>query len=546
MLNENKKQTWKTLLPCVLIVGIFLASAVATVGDYGVDWDSPENFDVGEIYFNFFRTFDFTYLKFDTTNPLFGHLLRPELSLHQPASYLPAANICAALTQHVFHDILGWVDRFSGYHLSIIFFACGLLFLVYFFALKEYDLKTAIVSTISLSLFPSFISFSHMMVKDIPMAFFFALSLITLKKAYVTKSLPWVVVAGIILGLSFNVKINAIAVPFIFIFWVVLVERRKAYLAGLFQKKWLLLPLFATLTIYLSWPLLWQEPLHNLKCMLLHFLKDVPAQHTEVLYRGEIYTSGINVPWHYAPFSLAMRTPVAIFVLGLIGFCLMVRDVFVSRHKTSALILLWFIFPMLKFIFSNVTYSGIRLFFEIVPALCLMAGIGAKFIYETIFHIMGQINIFYKHVILSLLLAVLFLPVLLADIKTHPHQQCFFNNLVGGPRGVYTRKTAEVYSDCSPLVAGKWFNEHAPLRSVVKATGPIHILRLYLRSDITIADANEIQYNYLLLPYDVHYGRYPSHSIVSNVTLKEDDIVFRETVMGAPVVVIYKNSGTRK
>ena len=119
------------LFPGILIALTFLLFAIITISHYGVDWDSLENFDTGEINLHFFETFDNKYLQYDTTNPLNGQLLNPEYSLKQPASYLPVANIFAALTKQVFHDNLGWLDKFSAYHLSIVLFATMLLFLLY-------------------------------------------------------------------------------------------------------------------------------------------------------------------------------------------------------------------------------------------------------------------------------------------------------------------------------------------------------------------------------------------------------------------------------
>ena len=168
------------LFPGILIALTFLLFAIITISHYGVDWDSLENFDTGEINLHFFKTFDNKYLQYDTTNPLNGQLLNPEYSLKQPASYLPLANIFAALTKQVFHDNLGWLDKFSAYHLSIVLFATMLLFLLYLFSLKYFDLMTAVISTASLALFPSFVGFSHILVKDIPLAFFFFLSIFLL------------------------------------------------------------------------------------------------------------------------------------------------------------------------------------------------------------------------------------------------------------------------------------------------------------------------------------------------------------------------------
>lgn len=539
--QENESLMKTPLFPGVLIASTFFLFAILTISHYGVDWDSLENFDTGEINLHFFETLDPTYLQYDTANPLQSELLRPEYSLKQPASYLPVANICAALAKQVFHDNLSWLDKFSAYHLSIILFATILLFLLYLFCLAYFDLRTAIFSTASLALFPSFIGFSHVLVKDIPMAFFFALSIFSCIRAYETQRTPWIVTAGILFGLSINVKINALFIPIILITWLVVANKNLSCLKMFLDKKWLLLPGMTLATVYASWPFLWLHPLSHFRAMLRHFVRDIPLQRIEVTYLGQIFTSGVNVPWHYAPVCLGMSTPLVILAFSVVGFFLMAKDTINSKNKMSSLVLIWFSVVTGKFMFTNVTYSGIRLFLEAIPALCVMAGYGAACLYTRASGFMGSHKPAYKHALLSLVVILLYLPILITNIQIHPYQFCYFNELVGGPKGVYDKKLSDLFYGPAFKDGAEWLNSNAPPGSIVKIAEPVHIAKIYLRSDITIAGQNATRYDYLMVPHEIDDKLRPSYMVVPHAMNSETKPVFAAYALGAPVAVIYKN-----
>jgi hypothetical protein len=529
------------LFPGILIAFTFFLCAILTVSDYGVDWDSPENFDTGEINLHFFETFDPKYLQYNKANPLQSELLRPELSLKQPASFLPVANIFAALAKQVFHDNLGWLDKFSSYHLSIVLFATMLLCLLYLFCLTYFDLMTAVISTASLALFPSFVGFSHVLVKDIPMAFFFFLSIFSCVRAYETQRTAWIIMAGILFGLSINVKINALFIPIILGVWLVVANKNLGCLKTFLDKKWLLLPAMSLTTVYASWPFLWLHPIAHFRAMIRHFVRDIPLQRIEVTYLGNIFTSGVDVPWHYAPVYLGMSTPLVILAFSAVGFFLMAKDTIDSKNKMSPLVLIWFFVVIGKFMFTNVTYSGIRLFLEAVPALCVMAGYGAACMYTRAFGFMGSLRPAYKHALLSFVFIVLYVPTLIANIQIHPYQFGYFNELVGGPGGVYESNLGDLFYSPAFKDGAEWLNRNAPPGSTVKIAEPVHIAKLYLRSDIVVADRNAARYDYLMLPHEIDNKPHPSYMVVPHTMTPETKPVFAAYALGAPVAVIYKN-----
>jgi hypothetical protein len=236
-----------------------------------------------------------------------------------------------------------------------------------------------------------------------------------------------------------------------------------------------------------------------------------------------------------------MSTPLVILAFSAVGFFLMVRDTIDSKNKMSPLVLIWFIVVVGKFMLTNVTYSGIRLFLEAVPALCIMAGYGAAFMYARAFCFMGSLKAAYKHSLLSLALILLYLPVLIANIQIHPYQFCYFNEVVGGPKGVYEKNRSDLFYSPAFKDGAEWLNKNAAPRSIVKIAEPVHIAKLYLRGDIAIAEQNASRYDYLMLPHEIDDKPHPSFTVVPHTINPESKPVFTAYALGAPVTVIYKN-----
>jgi hypothetical protein len=170
-----------------------------------------------------------------------------------------------------------------------------------------------------------------------------------------------------------------------------------------------------------------------------------------------------------------------------------------------------------------------------------MAGYGATYIYMRAFHLMGSLQAVYKHALLSLVLIALYLPILIANIQIHPYQFCYYNELVGGPKGVYANNISDLFYSPAFKDGAEWLNKNAPPRSIVKIAEPVHIARLYLRNDIAIADHNAARYDYLMLPHEIDNKTHPSYMFVPHTMSPEMKPVFTAYALGAPIVVIYKN-----
>ncbi|HLG69612.1 MAG TPA: hypothetical protein VK009_04220, partial [Chloroflexota bacterium] len=100
------------LLPSVLLA--YLIACFATLSQYGISWDEPENFLIGDLLMR----------SISTLSP------RPYQSAQVPGDlsrYPPVANVASALADSLLSARLGLLNYVEGHHAAVVIFgALGL------------------------------------------------------------------------------------------------------------------------------------------------------------------------------------------------------------------------------------------------------------------------------------------------------------------------------------------------------------------------------------------------------------------------------------
>jgi hypothetical protein len=310
--------------------------------------------------------------------------------------------------------------------------------------------------------------------------------------------------AGILLGLTVSIRI--------FGTWAgVLVAGYILWKSGM--KAWLVIWAYALIAIfamYLTWPYLWPNPIG-------HFFETVQvmARHPwpgNVLFNGNTYPAN-DLPSSYVPIFLAIQLTEPVWLLFLIGFVAAVFG-FVKKRKESAELLtltfVWFVLPLLTFVILRPTlYDNIRQSFFIVPPIFFMAGLA-----------FDQIR---KPVLQSVLIVLLLLPGLIASIRLHPYEYVYYNQFVGGAKGVVDRFELD-YWGTSYREAANEANRIAPPNANVWVDGPAHLFNRFARSDLHIYSPQEAEradhYDVVvaLARYNLEKTSFPEAPIVYTVT----------------------------
>jgi hypothetical protein len=233
----------------------------------------------------------------------------------------------------------------------------------------------------------------------------------------------------------------------------------------------------AMLVTYATWPRLWGEPVRG-------YLKAVDTA-LDYPWEGKVTFAGYDynvdeVPRSYLPVLLSLQFTEPAIALFIAGIFIAGRK-FIQREDWRlklALIAAWF-FGLLSAasILRPTMYDNFRQFLFLMPPLFVFAGIGLDWI-------MGRVR---SAPVNALFLAAALLPGLYWDVRLHPYQYVYYNQLVGGVGGAFRRYETD-YWVTSYREAAEYLNAHAPPGSQVVVWGADHIVKNYARDDLVISD----------------------------------------------------------
>mgnify|MGYP001567965679 FL=1 len=216
---------------------------------------------------------------------------------------------------------------------------------------------------------------------------------------------------------------------------------------------------------------------------MLKFYKEVGTVPTGEL--NNYMFRGFNI---FPAFWITITTPLPILFLTFIGIVHSLRKISSNKFSPHLLILLWFFIPIFRVtIPGSAIHSGVRHIMEFLPALAILAGIGAKVLY--------QISNFKTHkAVISLVLISSFGFVFWEVSQLHPNENIYFNQIIGGLSGA---KEKDIpfwgYNYGNVYLQGvNWLNKNAePNAKLALAVGNmVNIPRIKLRPDIDFSNAH--------------------------------------------------------
>ena len=359
------------------------------------------------------------------------------------------------ITEYLFNERLSFTNRVSAFRLSALIFVFLLTYALFSFASELYGTGIGFIVTLSFFFLPRIFFQSHLAALDYPLAAFWFLVIYVYWKG-MEKGWPWVMAAAILLGFALLIKLTAL---FIYIPLAVcrlishhetpghtLKGKKGACLRRLRSPVLQLAPIviIPPVVFVTFWPWLWKNTLERVSQYLffhLHHFK-IP-----VFYLGKQY---LIAPWHYPIVFLSITVPLIVFVPFLVGVSNTNSN---ADRKANAFILFNALFPILIVSLPGIPkYDGIRLFLPSFPFLCMISGLGLKFLLEkvkrtrfvTIF-IGGYVLLF----IMSLYVSV---------IKIHPYQSSYYNEVVGGIEGASEKGFEHEYWGSAYLDTLQWLN----------------------------------------------------------------------------------------
>lgn len=493
---------------------------ISTLSHYGINWDEPFHYRRGQAFLQYLITGQKTYanmpkyppLKGDSDNPNFGDgeknflavqkdpsLSKPDFrrSFYQDDSWdgryfideldtyghPPLNDVLAALFNKIFFQDLGIVGDLESYRLFIVSSVFLAACLIAYFMWKEFGLSASIISTLAFTTYPLVLGEQHFNIKDPVEASFYTITLLSAYWGIKNNKFKWLLIAvfsfAIATGTKFNMLFGIVPLGIWFLYYIFTNWKKikKPKLIRNLAIAFLITPFVCLGILFISYPTLWHNPIKGFSG-IVSFYKEVgyPSSQPQNLYS----VGPINV---YPTLWILYSTPPVIIGLFLISVLFIKK--LIKNNDFVLLLFLWlFVAIGRNSLFGALSYGGVRIIMEYVPALCMLAGIAAGFIVSKFR------NKKYRIAAFSILI-LCFVPTFIKLIKIHPNENVYFNFLIGGLSGAKAINFpywGDSYGNAY-FPGIEWINRNAPLNS--KVSTPIgntsNIPRFKLRNDIAVS-----------------------------------------------------------
>ncbi|HSX40473.1 MAG TPA: glycosyltransferase family 39 protein [Candidatus Saccharimonadales bacterium] len=426
----------------IIITLAYIIVSVTTLSHYGVDIDEPAHFTRGQAYLDMLLTGHPKYSPQEfSKNATFSEWKIPQYDgsyyLKNDSGHPSTNDVLAALFNKVLFEKLHIMGDLESYHLFEVLSSALLIFLIYYFMRNRYGEFAGTVSSLALTLYPLFYGESHFNIKDPVEASFYTGALLFFYLGLERKKARFIFVSAVFCALAFGTKFNVIFLPFILVPYILIryLPFIRKYRLKVFKRipksfylTLLIYPIIiAAIHIYTR-PFLWSDPYHRF-LEIIQYYKDIG---TGTAYQKAYIFHHVNL---YPIFFTSISTPLYTLFLSLLGvlysiFILLKKE----KDKFALLIVIFFSFTIFRVSLPGSSiYGGVRQIMEYVPAMSMLAGIGALFLRNYLARYLG---IF----IATILLLILFIPNIVTLIRFHPNENVYINELVGGVKGASEKK----------------------------------------------------------------------------------------------------------
>lgn len=263
--------------------------------------------------------------------------------------------------------------------------------------------------------------------------------------------------------------------------------------------------LLALISMYVTWPYLWPDPLgHLLESILV--MSRYPWRGS-VLFNGMLYPS-TALPTAYLPVLLAIQFTETAWPLILLGIGFGIHGWKTENRARGGLLLLalvWSFVPLVGFILTRAPlYDNFRQVLFVLPPLFILAGLA-----------FDQLQ--YPPLKVAII-ALAIVPGIAAGLQLHPYEYIYYNRFVGGVQGAFRRYELD-YWGTSYRAAAAYLDQTAPANATVWVEGPTHLLQEYTRPDLKIystyetARADHYDYVVALTRFNLDLQSYPDATV---------------------------------
>ena len=432
--------------PIFLLLAANILAGLFFFRDYGLSWDEPLFYDYGNALGYAYSPREWFSGNFDLSNS-YG------ASADDHKTRGPAYLLLARQPVYLLEAI--GIDQASAWHLiNFLVFQAGVYFL-YRLAGRWMQPYAAASAAALFAWQPLLWGHAFINPKDPPFLIFFLASIclgfemVDKLTASDRSKISSVIFPAILLGMTTSIRVlGPLAGLLVFIYFVFSNFGNRTRHSS--KNSWIFFAAYgfvALLTMFLTWPYLWESPLPRFAAVL-QFMSDNPTG-LSVLFDGQVYRAG-ELPRRYLPAMLAITftEPVWIlFCLGLIaGFWKLLKDQSAKRTSnlvTAILTLAWFVILVLYVLIRKpAMYDGIRHFLFILPPVFIFSGFAIEFFVEWLRQRNASSWLYAGFYLL------IFLPGLSAIAQLHPYEYTYYNSFVGGTQNAFRKYETDYWLTC--------------------------------------------------------------------------------------------------
>ncbi len=493
----------KLFLPVFLSV-IFFIIGFATITGYGINWDTINHLPRGQSYLHYFLTGRKDYSDLPAFKSYFQDPKKLMPSTSQTRSYYqtnaadftwfmefdgaghpPLSDIFSSIFNRVLFGNLHIVNDIDSYHVYGIFLGAILVGLICYWVSDLYGKTAGVLAALFTGLYPLFFSEMHFNTeKDIPETVFWSLFLYSFWKGVTASKSKWILLSGVFFGFALGTKFNILFIPVVIAPWLLVYISKKfkdIKIKGLVKLGVVsIIAIVTGMVIFVgSWPYLWADPIMRIT-EVFGFYKGIGlTTNVDSRFIGPLSTNTYPIKW-----IIFTTQPILLFIFAF-GVLYSIYLIYKKKDYIQILFLSWLVVPIARVSYPGTTiYGGIRQIMEYIPAMAIIAGIGASYLISKIK------NKLLKCLALVIIIAGMVIPVW----KIHPNENTYFNFLVGGMQGAVNRNLP---SWGNSFGAGyrkgiEWINDNAESNATVVLAYELspNIPLIWLRSDLTLDNRN--------------------------------------------------------
>ena len=399
------------------IVPLIFFAAVLLVGlgvfrDYGVSWDERVQREYGEKVYNYIANGD------------------RELFMDRHRYYGPVFELALYSLEKAF-GLDDTRDIYLMRHLVVfLMFWVGTVF---FFLLCKHEFsswKPGLLGAAILVLSPRIFAHAFYNSKDIPFMCMFVIGAFTLVRYLDVQSLRRALAHAVACALLIDIRIVGVFLPVLTVGFVIREAlRSKGAKLGRLGWSFGLYVITMVLVTVLLWPTLWRDPISSF-IRVFDGMRNFPWEATIVYMGSDVWST--KLPWHYIPVWIGISTPIAVTVLFVIGLVVSPR----AGTRTAVLAIAWFFMPIVYSIISGaVLYDAWRHTLFVYPAMLMLAVAGAGWLWRGTGVRLRRTSGRLPRAVMIALVALSLGSAFVFMVRYHPHQNVYFNGLVGGIRG---------------------------------------------------------------------------------------------------------------